>query len=148
MLAIVGIGDGLGIIAIEAKVDEGFDKTVEEWRRLDSAGKARRIVGLCALLDVKADSIGPIRYQLFHRVASALIEARRYRATQATMIVQSWCPDRTSFDDYVAFGRLLGFNKIRLDALTETKAFDGIGLRLGWSAETLRQAESNASPAA
>lgn len=30
LLAVMGLGDGLGILSIEAKVDEGFDRTVAE----------------------------------------------------------------------------------------------------------------------
>lgn len=135
LLAIVGLGSGLGVIAIEAKVDEGFDKAVEEWRRLDSVGKARRIEGLCDRLGIDPGLVGPVRYQLFHRVASALIEAKRYRANHAAMIVQSWCPRKSSFDDYVDFARLLEMGNVSPDSLSAPKIFDGIGLRIGWSAE-------------
>lgn len=37
LIAIVGIENRLGILAIEAKVDEGFDKTIEQWLADDSA---------------------------------------------------------------------------------------------------------------
>lgn len=135
LLAVVGLDSGIGILTIEAKVDEGFDKTIDEWLKVDSAGKRKRLEGLCARFGVNPREVGKYRYQLFHRVASALIEAKRYRASHAAMIVQSWCAQRSSFSDYVEFGRLIGFSDIRLDALTEPKTFDSVSLRIGWSSE-------------
>jgi hypothetical protein len=135
LLAIVGIENRLGVIAIEAKVDEGFDKTIDDWGKVDSAGKRKRLAGLCVPLGLNPEQVGRLRYQLFHRTVSALIEAKRYRSTQAAMIVQSWCPNRSSFGDYESFGKALGFQRLEIDALSETKEFDGVGLRLGWSAE-------------
>lgn len=136
LLAIVGIGSRLGIIAIEAKVDEGFDKTIDEWLTRDSAGKRKRLEGLCARFGLGPTAVGHYRYQLFHRTASALIEAARYRSDQAAMIVQSWCPNKSSFADYEAFCRLLDYRNVGVGVLSEPKIFEGIALRLGWSSET------------
>lgn len=135
LLAVVGLDSGIGILTIEAKVDEGFDKTIDDWLKADSAGKRKRLEGLCARLGLNAHQVGEYRYQLFHRAASALIEAGRYRSSQAAMIVQSWCPKKSSFDDYKAFCRLLGYRDATIGVLTEPKIFQGVALRLGWSAE-------------
>lgn len=140
LLAVVALNSGIGILTIEAKVDEGFDETIDEWLKVDSAGKRKRLEGLCARLGLNPKEVGQYRYQLFHRVASALIEAERYRASHAAMVVQSWCPQRSSFSDYVEFARLIGFSDIRLDALTEPKTFDSLSLRIGWSSEVKRGA--------
>lgn len=138
LLAIVGVRSRLGVIAIEAKVDEGFDKTVKDWLTLDSRGKRKRLEGLCARFDLDPTIVEDYRYQLFHRTASALIEAVRYRSAEAAMIVQSWCPNKSSFADYEAFCRLLGYRDIGVGVLSEPRSFGGITLRLGWSAETTR----------
>lgn len=135
LLAVAALNSGIGILTIEAKVDEGFDKTIDEWLKVDSAGKRKRLEGLCARLGLNPKEVGQYRYQLFHRVASALIEAERYRSTHAAMMVQSWCPKKSSFDDYKAFCRLLGYRDTPVGALTEPKVFQGVALRLGWSAE-------------
>lgn len=136
LLALVGLDSGIGILTIEAKVDEGFDKTIDEWLKADSAGKRKRLDGLCARFGLNSQQIGEYRYQLFHRAASALIEAERYRSSQAAMIVQSWCPKKSSLDDYKAFCRLLGYGEAQVGAFTEPRSFQGIDLRLGWSAES------------
>ena len=135
LFAVVGLDSGIGILTIEAKVDEGFDKTVDEWLKADSAGKRQRLEGLCARFGLNSKQVGQYRYQLFHRTASALIEAKRYRSRQAAMIVQSWCPKESSLDDYQAFCLLLGYGETQAGALTEPKVFQGIALRLGWSTE-------------
>lgn len=105
LLAIVGLPGGIGILSIEAKVDEGFDKTVDQWIGDGSAGKATRLAKLTTLLGIPSPSERELRYQLLHRTAAAVLEAQRYRTGQAAMIVQSWFPHRSSFGDYLTFCR-------------------------------------------
>ncbi|MFU8881858.1 MAG: DUF6946 family protein [Rhodobacterales bacterium] len=51
---------------------------------------------------------GALRYQLFHRTAAAVTEARRFHRPVAAMIVQSFAPDHRWFADYAAFCALFG----------------------------------------
>ena len=134
LFALVGLKGRLGILFVEAKVDEGFDKTVDEWRAQASLGKAVRLERLCALFGLDPDRIGDLRYQLLHRTASALIEARRYRTAHASMIVQSWSASHDGFDDYASFLAALNL-PAGIDQLSEPLVVDGVALRLGWSAE-------------
>ena len=135
LLAIVGLARRIGVLSIEAKVDEGFDKTVGEWIGDGSQGKAIRLAKLMALLGISASSVERLRYQLLHRTAAAVLEARRYRANQAAMIVQSWCPGRSSFGDYLAFCCALGLPEPAANQLTAPVSVGEVQLRLGWSAE-------------
>ncbi len=135
LLAIVGLTAGIAVLSIEAKVDEGFDKTVGQWIGNGSEGKAIRLAKLAALLGIQAQGIEGLRYQLLHRTAAALLEANRYRTHQAAMIVQSWCPDRSSFGDYLAFCAALGILEPKANELTGPISLGGVQLRLGWSAE-------------
>jgi len=48
------------------------------------------------------------RYQLLHRIASAVIEAERFDARLAGMIVHSFSTRATWFDEFSSFVRLLG----------------------------------------
>ena len=137
LLAIVALENRLGIIAIEAKVDEGFDKTVSEWLGNDSFGKVRRLTKLCELLGISPDGIGDLRYQLLHRAASAILEAKRYRASQTAMIIQSWCPNASGFQDFVAFSQVVGMNLTAHGELTPSKCFNGVSLRIGWLQEAV-----------
>ena len=133
LLAIVGLRGGLGVLGIEAKVDEGFDKTLDEWRRVESVGKGVRLDKLCRLLSLDPAKVGSLRYQLFHRTASAVIEAKRYRAHNAAMIVQSWSPAAHGFDDFARFCVSLGLTEPELNRLTPPIQIDGVSLRMGWS---------------
>jgi len=67
-----------------------------------------------------------------HRTASALIEARRFGAQHALMLVHSFSKSLESFADYATFASLYG---IRAEPNSVAKAgeFDGVGLYLGWS---------------
>ncbi|MBX9897247.1 MAG: hypothetical protein K2Y17_05000 [Qipengyuania sp.] len=135
LLAIVGVGNGIAVLSIEAKVDEGFDRTVGEWIGDGSKGKALRLARLRALLGIEDRIVSELRYQLLHRTAAAVLEAKRYRTNQAAMIVQSWCPERSSLDDYSAFCRVLGIAVTECNKLTDPISLGDVGLRLGWCAE-------------
>jgi hypothetical protein len=135
LLAIVALADCLGIVAIEAKVDEGFDKTVGEWLVSGGAGKAVRLAKLCDLFGRKPADVAGLRYQLFHRTASAILEARRYRARQAVMIVQSWCPSASGISDFLAFLHAIDVPCEIPGKLSDARVFDGVALRVGWSPE-------------
>lgn len=138
LLAIVALEGRLGVVAIEAKVDEGFDKTVAEWLKNGGPGKAARLEKLCSLFGLKPGEVGDLRYQLFHRTASAILEARRYRASDAAMIVQSWCPKSSGISDFSAFLNALGVAFVGPDRLTSISVFDDVALRFGWLREVAK----------
>lgn len=98
---------GLIAAAIEGKVAESFGPTVAEWRDEASTGKRERLAFLCERLGI-SDDPGELHYQLLHRTASALIEADRFHATRAAMIVHSFSPDRRWFDAFSRFVQRLG----------------------------------------
>ena len=123
------------MVAIEAKVDAGFDKTVDEWCVRPSPGKEARLAQLCTLFGLDPASVGALRYQLLHRTAAAVIEAKRYRAGRAAMIVQSWSVDRDGYDDYLGFFAAVGLVGIEPGDLYGPLMVDGVSLWTGWSAE-------------
>jgi hypothetical protein len=135
MLALVGLDAELGVLSIEAKVDEGFDRTVARWLADNSVGKAARLAKLVALFGMAGTDVGPLRYQLLHRTASAVLEAQRYRASHAAMIVQSWSPERDGFDDFAAFAAAIGARGAAAGSLSDPIEVGGVSLRLGWSSE-------------
>ena len=94
----------LASITVEGKVDEGFDKVVSEWSR-GTSNQERRLKGICNHLNLKRDQIQDTSYQLLHRSASAVIEAKRFRAPLALMIVQSFdtSTPQNDFEEYSKF---------------------------------------------
>jgi hypothetical protein len=100
--------DGLLVIAVEGKVDEGFDRPVSEWLGADpSPGKRERLDYLVGLLGLDTDDGSGVPYQLIHRTAAAVIEAEPYGATPM-MLVHSWGGADEGIDDFRRFTALLG----------------------------------------
>jgi hypothetical protein len=95
-------------IAIEGKVSEPFGPTVGEWLVDASPGKRERLAYLQRQLRLEGDVPVDIRYQLLHRTASAVIEARRFRADRAVMLVHSFSDSDTWIDDYGRFASVMG----------------------------------------
>lgn len=118
-------------IAVEGKVAESFGPTVSEWQKSDSRGKRKRLKYLCALLGLSEEMIGSIRYQLLHRTASALIEAERFNARSALMLVHSFSQAHEHFVDYDAFLQLFGKSG-RVNAITQVGDKNGVDLYLAW----------------
>jgi len=81
-----------------------------------------------------------LRYQLFHRSASALLEADRYHADTALLLVHSFSPDDAGFADFAAFLRALGIETTPVvgeiyGPLQCRIAGRGIGFFAGWIAD-------------
>ena len=99
------------VFAVEGKVAEPFgDHTVARWRtQSDSQGRKDRLAFLLGRLGLADDaSVGALRYQLLHRTVAALLEAERFGAPEAVMLVHSFSATAEWRDDYVAFARALG----------------------------------------
>jgi hypothetical protein len=130
LLLLVDTASGLAVVGIEAKATEGFEKRVSEGRR-----NAGRIELLCQRLNLTPSDVQDLRYQLLHRTVAVLLEAERYGAERALMIVESFDANDTSFDDYRLFGERLGLTNLRVDALTSPTVLGRVELRLGWAKE-------------
>ena len=122
---------GLVSIAVEGKVAESFGPTVGEWSKDASAGKQERLAFLARCLGIELPIPDGIRYQLLHRTASAIIEAKRFTAPYAVMLVHSFSPEKLWLDDYLAFVSLLG-GEGAADSLTRIDSDRAIDARVGW----------------
>ena len=88
-----------------------------EWLESETLGKRIRLrflterLGLCEIPPT-------IRYQLRHRAASAVLEAERFNASHALMLVHSFSQTHEWFEDYRAFAALFGvdaqLNRVQL----------------------------------
>lgn len=122
---------GLAAYTIEGKVDEPFGPTVGEWSTNLTSGKRARLAFLCEILGIP--SCPPhIHYQLLHRTASALIEAERFDAGLAGMIVHSFSPNLSWFEEFRAFAELLGFS-IGPGEARSIQTPSGKRLMIGWA---------------
>ena len=118
-------------MAVEGKAGELFDRTLAEWLADSREGKRDRLEYLCQMLQCSSSPPHELRYQLFHRTASALIEAQRFGAPFAVMLVQSFRDDPISWSDFSAFCSLLGTSAVR-GSLVEASRSGPERLFIGW----------------
>ena len=124
-------GDKLVSISVEGKVKETFGPTVAEWSKDASHGKKERLGYLCRKLGIEKTCDGDIRYQLLHRTASAIIEAERFMARHAIMLVHSFSTTNEGSGDYYKFANQIGV-AAKLDEIVHVGTLDGIELHIGW----------------
>ena len=123
-------------LAVEGKGDEDFGETLKEWMKQASTGKEVRLAGLTNLLKCAPEPPDTLRYQLFHRTASAVLEAQRFGAGYAVMMVQSFRTDSRTLDDFIAFGECLGA-KVAKDSISPVPGHEHPKLYLGWATAPL-----------
>ena len=114
-----------------SRVAEPFGPTVGEWQENASEGKRQRLKYLETELGLPSPIPQTIRYQLLHGTASAVIEARRFNARHAMMLVHSFSETDEWFEDYVAFAAMYGA-KAATGMVNFVKNIDGSALYLGW----------------
>jgi hypothetical protein len=131
VFALIRESDRRIALAVEAKVAEPFDRTIGDWMRNASDGKRARLTAICDLLGCDTPPDG-LYYQLFHRTAAAILEARRFGTEAAAMIVQSFSQEHRWHDDFAAFCAFLGAAPNRNSPSTITLP-GGMPLILGWA---------------
>jgi hypothetical protein len=131
VFALVRHGGGVASCTIEGKVNEPFGPTVGEWLVNASDGKRERLSFLAKTLRLPEPVPLEIRYQLLHRTAAALLEAERFGADHAAMVVQSFSPAAMWLSDFQAFVRLFGAETESNTAVVTSQP--GKALILGWA---------------
>jgi len=119
-------------IMVEGKVSEPFGETIDEWMKNASEGKQERLQFLLDELLLRDCEIDTIRYQLLHRTASAVIEAKKFNAQNALMLVHSFSQSDEWFDDYCQFLALFALGGVTPDSVLFGKSIGGIDLYFGW----------------
>ncbi len=113
-------------------MDEPFGPTVGEWLQEASPGKQERLAFICDTLGL-ATSLDPsIHYQLLHRTASAAVEAGRFMAPNAAMIVHSFSAAHRWHDEFSRFLDLFGVTA-EPGSAAAARLPDGKPLYLGWA---------------
>jgi hypothetical protein len=74
-----------------------------------------------------------LRYQLVHRTASALLEAKRFHARKAVLVVHSFSSQKDGFEDFQLFVKQLGGVKVGVGQLEPLGERSGIELFVGWA---------------
>ena len=122
--------DQLVSITVEGKVSEPFGPTIHEWQAASSPGKTKRLAYLLSLLELPSPPES-LRYQLLHRTASAIIEARRCNAVHAVMLVHSFSRSEEWFADYADFVTLMG-GTASINSVVSVGSKSGVSLHIAW----------------
>ena len=117
-------------IAVEGKVAEPFGSTIGEWDPEASPGRMKRFVFLTELLRL-VNVPTTTRYQLLHRTASAVLEAQRFNAQHAVVLVHSFSPQNLWFEDFAAFVNLFG-KTVQIDHIVEAEGTRTPTLHFAW----------------
>jgi len=124
--------NGLASITVEGKISESFGPTLGQWMAKDTDGRNTRIDFLKRLLGL-TDVPGATRYQLLHRTASAILEAKRFHANVALIVVQSFSETDEGFDDFQAFCALFGLsNPAEPNKIIQLGRHEGIPFYAAW----------------
>ena len=137
VLAIVRLPNELAVMAVEGKVRESFGPLVIDWLR-DAAPPSKkqpRLDSLAKTLGIDMPICKTLRYQLMHRTASAIYEARRYHAEVAVMMVHSFDPHDAGFDDFARFAVAMGVPDAAATHVVGPVTRDGVAVYLGWTAD-------------
>jgi hypothetical protein len=122
-------------ITVEGKVDEPFGEIISEWKLKDMGGKEERLAFLCDQLMLRPDMVNNIHYQLLHRTASAIIEAKKFNAPIALMLVHAFEKTKEKYDEslqaYCRFLELFGKHGEE-NSIAFIKDLDSIDLYCGW----------------
>jgi hypothetical protein len=127
---------GMLSLTVEAKASEPFgDEILEKWlvagkSKESTSNREKRFEYIRAHLP-QSPSFMQVRYQILHRCAASVIEAKRLGFQQATFVVQAFNTPVQSFYDYKAFCDALGIPAARGEMATT--AIDGISLSVGWA---------------
>ena len=122
--------DQLVSIMIEGKVSESLDRMLEDWDD-GTPNKQTRLVGILDMLGLAYPVSVQVRYQLLHRMASAVVEAQRFNATNAVMLIHSFSPIDRWFEDYQKFLALYE-REGKVGELVYLRTVGGIHLFAGW----------------
>ena len=126
------VGDQTAAIMIEGKVNESFGPTLKEWLKNASDNKLFRLNAIYETLGLSGDQSPALRYQLFHRTASAVLMATRFKTDLAIMLVHSFSQDHVWFDDYARFAQTLGIIEPVRGKAQESTTQTAMLLYLGW----------------
>jgi HD domain len=137
LLLVLRSKDGLAVAAVEGKAKESFGQYVKDWDD-GSPTKQDRLIDLIRRLGLESVDVTNLRYQLLHRTVAALLEAERFGADSALMIVHAFDEAPDSFRDFVEFTAALGVEVSEKDTLTAPKTLGGVTLRLGWAQDQRR----------
>ncbi|MCJ7738673.1 MAG: hypothetical protein MUQ10_15405, partial [Anaerolineae bacterium] len=96
-----------------------------------TTGKEKRLRFLCDELGLDYPPPFEVRYQLLHRTVSAILEAKRFRAREAVMVVHTFSRTNEWLEDYQCFLALFGL-EAGINQTVTTERVNDIRLSFAW----------------
>lgn len=130
---------GLLSLGVEGKAGEPFDVAVRDWLTPEiSPTRLSRLKWLCNQLktDDQVEKCAGLRYQLFHRTASTIKEAKRCGAFAAVLLVQAFPGAEASWEDFYQFCSYLGGGP-KKEHLLKIESHTRPDLYVGWVSSKL-----------
>lgn len=132
--ALINTTAGLLSLTVEAKALESFgNETLEGWlvgtSKQSTKNRKDRWEYVRANLPT-VETYSEIRYQMLHRCAAAVIEAKRLGTSHAAFVVQAFNTPETGFREFEKLCSALKLPAARGRLATTTA--DGISLSIGW----------------
>jgi hypothetical protein len=126
---------GMVSLTVEGKAKEKFGNDIlRDWLvgGEDEENRSCRFEHIRLHLPISplSDSFHPMRYQILHRCAASVMEAKRLGFQNAAFIVQAFDAPTESFEDYSVFCQALNI-PARREHMEMTSA-DNISLGIGW----------------
>lgn len=120
-------------VAVEGKVGEAFGETISKWHS-GTVNKEERLSEILKIIGLPRSIPDTIYYQLLHRMASPVIEAREtLHARHAVMVIHSFSQSDAHFEDFAAFLSLYGVENPQVGSLYYLKTVDNVKLYAGWA---------------
>jgi hypothetical protein len=133
---------GLVVLAVEGKESEPFgDDIVTDWIAKTKTGHDRLAL-VCNTIGLPTTTVGSVRYQLLHRAAAAVIEARRLGAPHAVLLVHSFSPTQAHLGAYQSFVALYE-REAGANETVELAAVDGVMLHAAWVSDSKQPAKGS-----
>lgn len=124
---------GLISLAVEGKAGEPFGEIVQKWLgEPEGENRKARLTALCDTLNITIEEAKPLRYQLLHRAVSAILEANRFTASTAILLVQSFS-GAEGLKDFKNFATCLGADVTNIEtSLVRAKKVNQVEFYLAW----------------
>jgi hypothetical protein len=137
--ALVNSGCGMISLSVEAKVEEDFgsgNETLGKW--LQGNGKPKSINNRINRWNYIASNLpmncnyDNVAYQLLHRCASAVIEAKRLNLEHAVFLVQSFHSNLSNFSEFSKLCKVINNNITAIEDKMYFCEVNNIELGIGW----------------
>jgi hypothetical protein len=127
-------------LSVEAKASEAFgdrNKSLADWlaagesKRSEQNRQTRWQSVKRRLPPIPDDAYRGIAYQLLHRCAAAVVEARRFQLQHAAFVVQAFDSPAESFQEFAKMCRVMGIPAER--GRMHLTAVENVSLGIGWA---------------